>query len=73
MHKKVKEYINSRIRQEQEESGKWIDIVLNSESKEEAQKAYNEYLKKKCGYDRWWTEPEDGKGDLKKGHPPTQA
>lgn len=50
--KVIEEYINSRIRQEQEESGKWIDIVLNSETKEEAQKAYNEYLKKKCVYDR---------------------
>ena len=52
MKNKIENYINDRIRQEQEESGKWIDIVLNSESKEEAQKAYNEYLKKKCGYDR---------------------
>lgn len=49
---KCKEYINDRIKQEQEESGEWIDIVLNSETKEEAQKAYNEYLKKKCVYDR---------------------
>lgn len=44
----LEDYINTRIKQEQEESSEWIDRILNAES-EEAERVLKEYNQKKFG------------------------
>lgn len=47
--KDLADYINARLKQEQKESGEWIDRIMNSDSREETLKVIREYNKKKFG------------------------
>lgn len=47
--KELEEYVNARLKQEQKESGEWIDRIMNSDSREETLKVIREYNKKKFG------------------------
>ena len=47
--KELSYYINTRLKQEQEESGEWIDRLMNAESNEEAERVIKEYNQKRFG------------------------